>query len=34
MSASSVRLEARGIRHAYRKLEVLDGIDLVVPPAK
>jgi NitT/TauT family transport system ATP-binding protein len=34
MSASSVRLEARGISHAYRSLKVLDGIDLVVPPGE
>ena len=34
MSASSIRLEARGIAHAYRSLKVLDGIDLVVPPGE
>jgi NitT/TauT family transport system ATP-binding protein len=34
MSASSVRLEARGVQHSYRNLMVLDGIDLVVPPGE
>jgi NitT/TauT family transport system ATP-binding protein len=34
MSASSVRLEARGLQHSYRNLKVLDGIDLVVPPGE
>jgi NitT/TauT family transport system ATP-binding protein len=30
-TGSTVRLEARGIRHAYRDLTALDGIDLDVP---
>ncbi|MCW3474015.1 ABC transporter ATP-binding protein [Limobrevibacterium gyesilva] len=34
MTASSIRLEARGIRHAYRGLSVLEGIDLSVPPGE
>jgi NitT/TauT family transport system ATP-binding protein len=31
MTGSAVRLAVRGVRHAYRTLQVLDGIDLEVP---
>ncbi|HEX4261548.1 MAG TPA: ABC transporter ATP-binding protein [Acetobacteraceae bacterium] len=33
-AASSVRLEVCGVRHAYRDLLVLEGIDLVAEPAQ
>jgi NitT/TauT family transport system ATP-binding protein len=31
MTGSAVRVAVRGVRHAFRNLRVLDGIDLVVP---
>ncbi len=34
MTVSAVRLAARGIRHAYRDLVVLDGIDLDAEPGR
>jgi NitT/TauT family transport system ATP-binding protein len=34
MTSSSVRLRARGIGHAFRGLQVLDGIDLDIPPGE
>jgi NitT/TauT family transport system ATP-binding protein len=34
MAGSSVRLRVDGVRHAYRDLAVLDGIDLVAEPGR
>ena len=34
MTGSAVRLTARGLRHAFGTLQVLDGIDLDIPPGE